>query len=45
MGAFTIRAIENFQIAHNLVVDGIVGPKTLAMIKDQLARAPAPGEA
>lgn len=32
-GAFTIRAIENFQRAHNLLVDGQVGPQTLSALQ------------
>jgi hypothetical protein len=46
MGAFTIRAIENFQAAHPpLVVDGVVGPKTRAVMLELLSKAVEPGEA
>ncbi|MDQ6967757.1 MAG: peptidoglycan-binding domain-containing protein, partial [Mariprofundaceae bacterium] len=33
-GAGTKKAVEAYQKKHHLMVDGIVGPQTLAMIRE-----------
>ena len=39
-GNLTYKAVKNFQAKHNLVVDGIVGPRTIAAFAVVVAAAP-----
>ena len=37
-GAKTEAAVKHFQLAYGLTADGVAGPKTLALLQDEVAK-------